>query len=211
MKVKILLVEDHHVIRASLKALLESQPDLEVAGETDNGAEAIALALRLQPQIVIMDIDLRGSQITGTQATRKITSLHEEIKVIALSVWEDGAHVKGIMAAGAAGYLSKACTVDELREAIQTVMAGKFYFSAGVNATIQEEFVNILRNSSPSNPNDLSDRELEVLRLIAQGENAKTIAGRLKISPKTVDAHRRHLMDKLKIDNLADLIKYAIR
>ncbi|NUM76396.1 response regulator transcription factor, partial [candidate division KSB1 bacterium] len=141
MKIKVLLVEDHHVIRAGFRALLESQSEVEVVGETDNGAEAIDLALKLQPHVVIMDIGLRGSEITGTQATRKITAAHKEIKVIALSVMEDGPHVKGMMSAGASGYLSKGCTADELHEAIQTVMEGKFYFSKGVNATIQEEFV----------------------------------------------------------------------
>ncbi len=211
MKIKILLVENHHVIRESFRALLESQSGLEVVGETDNGAEAIDLALKLQPHVIIMDIGLRGSEITGTQATRKVTALNKEIKVIALSVWEDGAHVKGMMAAGASGYLSKSCTAEELKAAIQTVMEGKPYFSEGINAIIQEEFVNIVRHSSSSNPNDLTDRELEVLRLIAQGENSKAIALSLKISPKTVDAHRRNLMDKLKLYTVADLTKYAIR
>ena len=120
MKIKVLLVEDHHVIRAGFRALLESQSAVEVVGETDNGAEAIDLALKLQPQVVIMDIGLRGSEITGTQATRKITAANKEIKVIALSVMEDGPHVKGMMSAGASGYLSKGCTADELHEAIQT-------------------------------------------------------------------------------------------
>ncbi|NUO84072.1 response regulator transcription factor [candidate division KSB1 bacterium] len=211
MKINILLVEDHHVIREGFRALLESQPELQVVGETDNGAEAIDLALKLQPHVVIMDIGLRGSEISGIQATRKITAAHKEIKVIALSVLEEGAMIKGMMAAGASGYLSKGCKAGELMAAIHTVLQGKFYFSAGINATIQEEFVHIARNSSPHNPNDLSDRELEVLRLIAQGENTKAIGLALKISPKTVDAHRRNLMDKLKLDNIADLTKYAIR
>jgi DNA-binding NarL/FixJ family response regulator len=211
MKTKILLVEDHHVIRESFKALLESQPGLEVLGETDNGAAAIALALQLQPHIIIMDISLRGSEITGVQATRKITAANPAIKVIALSVWEDGAYIKSMMSAGASGYLSKACTAEELREAIETVMQGKPYFSVDLHATVQEEFVNLTRNSSPNNPNDLTDRELEVLRLIAQEENSKAIAERLNISPKTVDAHRRKIMEKTGIDNIAGLTKYAIR
>ncbi len=211
MKIKILLVEDQRIMREGFRALLKNQSELEVIGETDNGAEAIDMALRLQPHVIVMDITLRGSEMTGTQATRKITSLHKEIKVIALSVWEDGASIKAMMAAGASGYLSKGCTADELREAIETVMQGKPYFSADINATVQEEFVNIARNSSPANPNDLSDRELEVLRLIALGENTKAIADSLNISPKTVDAHRRKIMEKLKLYNVVDLTKYAIR
>lgn len=167
--------------------------------------------MQLQPHVVIMDIDLRGSETTGIQATRKITSMNNDIKVIALSVWEDGPHVKAMMAAGASGYLSKACTSDELMDAIHTVMEGGFHFSKGIATTVQEEFVNIVRNASQSNPNDLRDRELEVLRLIALGDNTKAIASSLKISPKTVDAHRRKLMEKLGLHNVADLTKYAIR
>lgn len=211
MKIKILLVEDHHVIRAAFRALLENQPELEVASETDNGAEAIDLALKLQPHVILMDINLRGSELTGIQAARKITAANKEIKVIALSIMEEGAMIKAMMQAGASGYLSKGCKADELMEAIRTVMQGKFYFSADLNATIQEEFVNSARNASHQNPNDLSDRELEVVRFIAQGENSKTIADRLNISPKTVDAHRRNLMEKLNLHNVADLTKYAIR
>ncbi|MGI0014667.1 MAG: response regulator [Nitrososphaera sp.] len=211
MKIKILLVEDQRIMREGFRALLKNQSELEVIGETDNGAEAIDMALRLQPHVIIMDITLRGSEMTGTQATRKITALHKEIKVIAISVWEDGASIKAMMAAGASGYLSKGCTADELREAIETVMQGKPYFSPDINATVQEEFVNIARNLSPHNPNDLTDRELEVLRLIALGENTKAIADSLNISPKTVDAHRRKIMEKLKLYSVADLTKYAIR
>jgi DNA-binding NarL/FixJ family response regulator len=211
MKIKTLLVEDHHVIRQSFRALMESESDLVVVGETANGADAIEMATELQPNVVIMDIDLRGSEITGVQATRKITSANKDIKVLALSVWEDGPHVKAMMAAGASGYLSKACTADELMDAIHTVMDGGIHFSKGIAATVQEEFVNIVRNASSSNPNDLSDRETEVLRLIALGDNTKAIASSLNISPKTVDAHRRKIMEKLGLDNIADLTKFAIR
>lgn len=211
MKIKILLVEDQHVIREGFKALLEGQSELEVVGETDNGAEAVDLALRLQPQVVIMDIGLRDREMTGVQATRKITSLYKEIKVIALSIWEEGDQIKAMTAAGASGYLSKKCTREELVEAIETVVQGKSYFSARIKPIVQEEFVNIVRNASASNQNGLSDRELEVLRFIALGENSKSIAFSLKISPKTVDAHRRKLMEKLKLFTIADLTKYAIR
>ncbi len=211
MKIEILLVEDQHFTREGCKALLEKLPEVEVVGETDNGAEAIDLALRLQPHIVIMDIGLRGSEITGIQATRKITSLGKETKVIALSVWEDGPRIKAMTAAGALGYLSKKCTADELQEAIETVLLGKSYFSTRIKPIIQEEFVNIMQNPTSSNSNDLSEREIEVLRQIALGENTKSIALSLNISPKTVDAHRRKLMEKLRLYTIADLTKYAIR
>ncbi len=211
MKTKILLVEDYDVIREGFRALLESQPELEVVGDCGNGAEAVDLALTLKPHVVIMDIGLRGSAMNGIQATHKIVAANQEIKVIALSVMEEAAMIKGMIAAGASGYLTKGCKAEELREAIQSVLEGKTYFGKGVNATVQEEFVHYARHASAQNPGNLSDREVEVLRLLAQGENAKSIADRLKISSKTVDAHRRKIMEKLKIDNLADLIKYAMR
>jgi DNA-binding NarL/FixJ family response regulator len=149
--------------------------------------------------------------MTGTQATRKITSLHKGIKVLALSQCEDGPTIKAMMAAGASGYLSKGCTTDELQEAIATVMQGKFYFGEEIKPTVQDEFVYLTRQSSFPPPNALTDREVEIVRLLTLGENPKAIADRLSISPKTVDAHRRKISAKLKIDNLADLTKYAIR
>lgn len=210
MKIRILLVEDLHVVREGFKAILGSQPELEVVGETDDGATAIQLAGELLPDVVIMDISLRSSEMTGVQATRKITSLHPQVKIIALSVWEDAARVKAMTAAGASGYLSKKCTSDELMEAIETVMEGRTYFSAAIAEVVQEAYVNIVRNKA-RNPQDLNDRERYILRLIAMGENTKAIAAELNISPKTVDHHRRKLMQKLNLDNIADLTKYAIR
>jgi len=207
MKIKILLVEDQRLMREGFKALVQDQSDLEVIGEADNGLTAIDLAARLQPHVVVMDISLRGSEMTGIQATRKITSLHKDIKVLALSQWEDGPTIKGMMAAGASGYLSKGCTADELREALETVMQGKVYFGKEIKPTVEDEFVHFTRQSSSRHPNDLTDREVEIVRLLAQGENSKTIAGRLKISSKIVDAHRRKIFEKLKLDNIAE---YAI-
>ncbi len=211
MKVKILLVEDQRFMREGFRALVKDEAELEVVGEADTGKEAIDLALTLDPDIVVMDITLHGSELNGIQATRKIKAARPEIKVLALSQWEDGPSIKGMIAAGASGYLSKSCSVEELCEAIAAVMQGKPYFSAEVNAAVQEEFMNLSQSTSRRAPNALSEREVEILRRTALGENAKTIAEALGLSSKTVDAHRRNLMKKLNIDNLADLIKYAMR
>lgn len=211
MKIKILLVEDHRIMREGFRALVQGQSDFEVIGEADNGFAAIDLTAKLQPHVIVMDIGLRGSEMTGMQTTRKITSLHKEIKILALSQWEDGPTIKGMMAAGASGYLSKGCTADELREAIETVMQGKFYFGKEIKSIVEDEFVHFTRQSSSRHPNDLTDREVEIVRLMALGQNTKAIADSLNISPKTVDAHRRNIFEKLKLDNLADLTKYAIR
>ncbi len=210
MKIKILLVEDLHVTRSGYRALLEKQPGLEVVGETDNAAEAVEKARQLLPDVVIMDIGLRGSEMTGTQATREIMALNQDIKVIALSVMEKTAYVKGMLRAGACAYLSKNCTEDELMEAIEAAMEGRRYFSKGVKEIIEEDYIDIITNPH-THKGDLSEREWEVLRLTALGLNSKGIGDELNISPKTADAHRRSVMKKLNFKSIADLIKYAIR
>lgn len=211
MKAKILLVEDLHVTRSGYRALLEKQPGLQVVGETDNAAEAVDKARQLSPDVVIMDIGLRGSEMTGTQATREITALDQGIKVVALSVMEKSAYVKGMLRAGACAYLSKNCTEDELMEAIEAAMEGKRYFSNGVKQIIEEDYIDIIKNPQARRKGDLSEREWEVLRLTALGLNAKAIGDELQLSPKTVDAHKRSVMKKMQFNSIVDLIKYAIR
>lgn len=211
MSVRILLVDDHRVVRAGFRELLEDQEAFEVIGETGSGAESIKLAHEHDPDVVLMDIELRGSEMTGIQATRKIRAANPDIKIIALSVFADVQHVKAMVAAGAKGYLSKACSEDELTAAICSVMDGKNAFSEEISAAMRDEFVQQIRNPTNSNPNDLSNRELEVLRLTALGHNAKSIADKLGIAAKTVDAHKRNIMDKLKLYSVAELTKYAIR
>lgn len=211
MKTKLLLVEDQRLMREGFRALIKDQTDLEVIGEAETGKEAIAKALALEPDIVVMDLSLRDEEMTGTQATRRIKAARPDIKVLALSQWEDGPSIKGMIAAGASGYLSKGCTIEELCEAIAAVRQGKPYFSTEVNIAVQEEFVQLTQKSTRRAPNALSDREIEIVRRMALGENAKSIADVLGLSSKTVDAHRRNVMKKLNLNSLADLIKYAMR
>ena len=211
MKTKILLVEDLHVTRSGFRALLEKQPGLEVVGETDNGPEAVKLARESSPDVVIMDLGLRGAGMTGTQATRHITTFNKNIKVIALSVMEASAYVKGMLRAGASGYLSKNCTEEELLEAIEAVKQGERYFSKGVKQIIEEDYVDLVTHPQTTGKGELSGREQDILRLTALGLNAKEIGKELKIASKTVDFHKRSLMKKLNFTSIADLIKYAIR
>ncbi len=211
MKVKILLVEDQRLMREGFRALIKDQTNLEIIGEAETGKEAIDKALTLMPNVVVMDITLRGSEMTGIQATRRIKTARPDIKVLALSQWEDGPSIKGMVSAGASGYLSKSCTTEELCEAIATVMQGRHYFSAEVSSAVQDEFVHLSQKTVRREPNALTERETEILRRTTLGENAKSIADALGLSSKTVDAHRRNLMKKLGITNLADLIKYALR
>lgn len=211
MKTKILLVEDQNVTRSGYRTLLEKQPGLEVVGETDNGAQAVDLARQLSPDVVIMDMGLRHSTMTGTQATREIISLNKAIKVIALSVEERSAYVKSMLRAGACGYLLKDCFEDELIDAIEAAMEGRRYFSAGVKQVIEEDYIDLITNPHPARKSGLSEREWDILRLTALGLNAKEIGKELQITSKTVDFHKRSLMKKLNFNSLADLIKYAIR
>lgn len=211
MKVKILLVEDQRFMREGFRALIKDQANLEIIGEAETGKEAIDKALALAPNVVVMDLTLRGSEMTGIQATRRIKAARPDIKVLALSQWEDGPSIKGMVAAGASGYLSKSCSIEELCEAIATVMQGKHYFSAEVSSAVQEQFVHLSQKTVRREPNALTERETEILRRTTLGENAKMVADALGLSSKTVDAHRRNLMKKLGITNLADLIKYALR
>jgi len=211
MSIKVLLVEDHTIIRASLKALLGLQPDLELVGETGDGQEAVELAARTKPVIVIMDVVLRESPLSGMEATKKITQSQDGPKVIALSVMEDLAYVKKMLSCGASGYLFKGCTEKELMEAIHTVLSGKTYFSKDVERAIHEDYVSIVQQPVKKNRADLTEREIEILALTAMGGSAKGIAGELNISRKTVDAHKRKLMAKLGIWSIAELTKYALR
>ncbi|MCK6622037.1 MAG: response regulator transcription factor [Calditrichaceae bacterium] len=211
MKIKVLLVEDHTIVRSSLRVLLERQPGIEVIGEAATGEEAIELAGQLLPDIVIMDVVLRGAEISGIQATRKIIDLQKGIRVIALSVMEDLAYVKSMLSAGASGYLFKGCTEEDLMEALHDVMQGKVYFSEEAGRAVHEDYVHLMQTPVKPRAGELTSRELDIVRLIALGENPKEIANRLSISRKTVDAHKRNLMEKLSLRSDAELTRYALR
>jgi len=211
MKTKIILVDDHTIIRESFRSLLESQQVFEVVGEADNGRDAIHLAGELSPDVIIMDIELRDSELTGIEATRKIHEQNESIKIIALSMMDKLSHIRGMVRAGASGYLCKDCTTEELIEAIETVLKGKNYFTKDAERRMQKDYLSLIRDSANTQKNALTGREVQILRSVAMGKNSKQIGDTLKISPKTVDTHRRSLMDKLKIFSVAELTKYAIR
>jgi len=210
MKIRILLVEDHTIVRTSLRALLERQQDIEVVGETGDGVEAVDLIEQLSPDIVLMDVALRGSKLNGMQATQKITDSTISTKVIALSLIEELSHVKQMLSAGASGYLFKGCSEDELLAAIHSVSGGKTYFSKKALRAIQEDYVTNAQNPADAG-SKLSPRELEILKRLVSGHPSKFIAGDLDISRKTVDAHKRRIMQKLNIRSIAELTRYALR
>lgn len=207
--IKIILVDDHTVLRHGLRQSLEVEPDFHVVGEAENGKEAIKKALELNPDVVVMDVSMPG--LNGMEATRIIRDKNPDIRVLALSMYSEQIYVMGMLNAGASGFLLKAGSFRELSSAIRTVAEGKVYLAPEVTGIVVD---NVLHPSSSQDPvpeTELTKRDREVLQLIAEGKKSIDIADELKISKRTVDIHRRNLMDKLNIRNVAALTKYAVR
>ncbi len=209
MKTKVLLVDNHQILIDSLRLLIEQQSDLEVAGEAKDGLEAITLAKKLSPQVIIMDIKMPG--LNGIEASKEILAANPGIKIIALSVSDDIADVRNMLSAGAYGYLLKESSGEELIVAIHNVANGDRYVSREINSVILKDYQQNLKKRDKVSNSPLSSREIEVLKLLAKGLNSKEIGAKLDISVKTVDAHRRKIMEKLHISSVAGLTRYAIR
>ena len=209
MSIKVLLADDHKILREGIISLLKKQRDIELIGETEDGREAVRKTLKLKPDVVIMDIGM--PELNGIEATRQIKAALPEVNVIALSIHSDKRFVTGMLKAGALGYLLKDSAFNELVKAIKAVDDNKTYIGSGITEIIIEDYLYQLNKDTSTSDSPLSERENEVLRLLAEGKNTKEIASVLNVSPKTVETHRQHIMEKLNIHNLADLIKYAIQ
>ncbi len=209
MKTRILLVDDHKILRDGICSLVKGYDDMEVVGEAADGRTAIRLAKELSPDIVIMDISM--PDLNGIDATRKIIADNSSVKIIALSMHYDKQFVSEIFKAGASGYLIKDSAFDELEHAIRIVMDGKTYINPQIASLVVESLVSQSSPSSHQAFSLLTEREREVLQLIAEGKSTKQIANDLHVSAKTVESHRRQVMGKLNIRNVAELTKYAIR
>jgi DNA-binding NarL/FixJ family response regulator len=207
--VKIVLADDHQIVRQGLISLLSAEPDMEVVGEADNGRAVVRLVQKKSPQVVIMDIAM--PDLNGIEATRQILSESPGIKVIALSMHSDSLFVLNMFKAGASGYLLKDCALEELVKAVRTVLNRKIYLSPGVSDIVIKDFVIGWSAPESSAYSILTTREREVLQLMAEGRNTNQIAEKLCVSVKTVEAHRKQLMNKLDIHNVAELTKYAIK
>lgn len=206
MSIKIILADDHQIIRDGLKNLIEKEYDMEVVAETNNGRTTIKLTRELKPDMVIIDIGM--PDLNGVDATKQIVAGNPNIKVIALSMYSDKRFVGGMLNAGARGYLLKDCAFEELATAIRTVFKGHVYLSPAIVGIVVDDYV---RNKKEHEQSPLSNREREIVQLITEGKTTKEIASKLFISIKTVETHRQHIMEKLNCHSIAELTKFAIR
>lgn len=204
---RILLADDHAVVREGMKALIEAQPDLRVVGEAEDGESACRRALTLQPDVVVMDVSM--PHLGGTEATERLRASVPAARVLALTVHEDPGYVRRLMEAGASGYVLKRAAATELIHAIRTVAAGGVYLDPSVAGRVVAGFVGG-PGQEPALA-ELSDREADVLRLIAQGYSNKEIAARLEISVKTVETYKARSMEKLQLASRVDIVRYAMR
>jgi len=209
-KIKVLLAEDHTIVRKGLRSLLDEETNIEVIGEAQDGREAIQKAQQLHPDIVLMDITM--PRLNGLEATRQIKKRSPQVKVLALTMHANEEYIFQILQAGASGYVLKQAVVTELVSAIQAVHRGDSFLSPSISKKIIEEYI---RQAQPLAEKDdyakLTNREREILQLIAEGHSNRRIAQLLHISVKTVETHRANLMEKLDLHSTAELTRYAIR
>jgi len=203
---RIVLADDHVAFREGLKLLINSQDDMEVVGEAGNGLEALAAVSEVSPDIVVIDIGM--PELNGVEATRRIKATRAEVKVVCLTIHSESRMIAAMRQAGASGYLIKDCSSSHLIKAIRSVGDGKEHFYQPENASHGR---GVKEDHGGSAFELLSNREREVLQLIAEGHSTKEIADQLGLSAKTVSTHRAHIMEKLGLERIADLTKYAIR
>ena len=209
-KLRILLADDHIVMRTGLRALLERQANLEVVGESENGRETVALAASLKPDVVVMDVGM--PVLNGIEAAKTIVSQHPTTAVVILSMHADESYVMRALKAGARGYLLKDSAAADLIGAIQAVSQGRSFFSPKVSRILAEDYVRILKQKGDVDTYDLlTSREREILQLLAEGKANKEVATALNISPYTVETHRSHILQKLNLHTPAELVLYAVR
>jgi DNA-binding NarL/FixJ family response regulator len=210
MKTSVVLADDHRIIREGLRTLIDQQSDMEVVAEASDGREAIDLCESLEPNVVVMDVAM--PDLNGIEATRHVVSECPHTKVLALSMHADRQYAAGMLGAGASGYVLKDCAFDELADAIRVVRDGGTYLSPEMEGIVLQDYVDRLSGEGGDSAfSILTDREREVLQLVAEGNTTKQIAEELHVSVKTVESHRQNMMDKLEIRSIAELTKYAVR
>lgn len=206
--IRVVLADDHTLVRAGVRKLVEAIPGLEVVGEADDGMAAVAMTEQLQPALVLMDIAMPG--LNGLEATLRVLKVAPQTKVLILSMHQDEEYVRQALRHGAVGYMLKDAAPMELDLAIRSVLRGENYLSPAVSRGVVSDYVQRLRDDAPQG-SQLTPRQREVLQLVAEGHSTKEIARRLDLSVKTVDTHRTQLMKQLDIHEVAGLVRYALR
>ena len=209
-KIRVLIADDHELVREGIRLILESQPDMEVLGEAANGREVLEKARELRPDIVLMDIGM--PEMNGLEATRQIKRSLPDAQILALTVHESGDYFFRMLAAGAAGYVLKGAPSSDLLSALRAASRGEVHLHPSLTTRLVGDYVRRLRRGEAGDSYDtLTEREKDVLMLLAEGHTNQEIATQLVISPSTVETHRTHIMEKLGLRNRTDLVKYAIR
>ncbi|GAM11748.1 oxygen regulatory protein NreC [Geobacter sp. OR-1] len=209
MSIRLLLADDHAIFRDGLRALIDREMDMEVTGEAGNGIEAVRLAREQLPDLVVMDISM--PEMNGIEATRKIRSEHPEIKVLALSMESDRRFIVEVLDSGASGYVLKDAPFTELADAIRIVAANETYLGPRITELIIKDYLQRIPDKLPLTFESLTNREREIIQMIADGRSTKEIATHFAISIKTIEVHRHAIMKKLNLYSVAELTKYAVR
>ena len=209
-KITVLLADDHRILREGIRSLLEKEPDIEVVAEASEGGEAVAKAQQLSPDLVLMDITMPG--MNGLEATRQIKALKPGVKVLILTMHEGNQYISEFLRSGASGYVLKDTAAQELVGAIRAVNQGDAFLYPSIARMLLEEYLQKVQSGEERGSYDgLTDREREVLRMVAEGKTNKEIADDLSLSVRTVQAHRANLMGKLHMHDRTELVRYAIR
>ncbi len=207
--IRVLLADDHKIIRDGLKTLIDKETGMEVVAEAENGRKTVRLAQKLHPNVIIMDVTM--PDMNGIEATRKIMEEAPDCRIIGLSMHSDRRYILGMLEAGASGYLLKDCAFEELAAAVRNVAGGNTYLSPRITEVVVKGYLDKTAGPSRGLGSALTPREREVLQLLAEGMAAKEVASHLNVSVKTVETHRRNMMEKLDMRSIAELTKYAVR
>lgn len=208
--IRILLADDHQIVRQGLRRILEENPEMEVVGEASDGRQAVQMALETKPQVIVMDLSM--PQMNGMEAIRQLSKRLPSAKVLVLSMYSDESYVVQVLEAGATGYLLKDSADTDLMQAVLAVHSGKSFFSPLISRILLDEYVRQLQEKGVTDRYELlTEREREILQLVAEGKTSREIAELLNISASTVDTHRAHIMEKLDLHNPYEVVLYAVR